>query len=168
MDEYIPAKNECIAGPVTDRKETVQMRNGMMVIALGFVVMLAGVSSSVCLGAVFLDENSMGIIQGGTPVKWLCGEGNKCDGSFCNPLLGLWCASGGVGIGRCTNTTNWSKLCESYPIGALHCSSPVTAGWCGNSVRNSMCQPKMDRFTCQGGQVDPLVLCAGYHCTASN
>lgn len=139
------------------------MRIKMIAVGLGFLAVLAGISSSICLGAVFLDENSMGLVRGGTPVRWLCSEGAQCNKPPCNPFLGLWCTGGGCRRGT---SINWSKVCESYPMGAVNCSSPKVSYWCGDARKDSMCTQD---FTCQGGEpYDPPIGCDGYHCTTSN
>lgn len=106
----------------------------------GLVMLAVGLVCSYAQGAVPLDDESMGMLRGGTPAKYACISNQTCQ----HPI----CALGPPGGGSCGRCNGGASLltCDSDPLyGADHCRDdiPEPSG-CGEIIDGATCWMDFD------------------------
>ena len=124
------------------------MRMPQIMVVIGTVALLTGVGSTLCLGAVPLDDGSMGVLRGGTCTKWVCSSYQTCQAPPCSSI-------GGSCV-RCTGSASLYTCTEVQLFGQAHCrnDTPEPAG-CGKIIPDATCWPDLEGYyKCQFGDPD--------------
>lgn len=135
-------------------------------VRVGFVILLIGMVSAACFGAVSLSEESMATLHGGTPGGsdgWVCGGDNPCqEPGGCQGYLSP-CV-------RCTSGDSAQGCQQALLGGKPYCDQGWQTGGCGQAIPGATCRTALGGgYSCQGGdEQNASGVCDRWACNAHN